>query len=102
MGLDLIQSVFIDNLLPILLAASAGFVMGRALQPDIKTASRLTFYIFSPCLVFTSLVHVEIAAGEFGKLALLTISVRRSLRPSASMFACSCSTLIWNSRCSDP
>jgi predicted permease len=75
MGLDLIQSVFIDNLLPILLAASAGFVMGRTLQPDIKTASRLTFYIFSPCLVFTSLVHVEVAAGEFGKLALLTLSV---------------------------
>lgn len=45
------------------------------MQPDIKTASRLTFYIFSPCLVFTSLAHVEIAAGEFGKLALLTLSV---------------------------
>jgi malate permease and related proteins len=75
MGLDLIQSVFVDNLLPILLTAGAGFVMGRTLDPDIKTASRLAFYIFSPCLVFTSLVHVEIAGGEFGKLALLTISV---------------------------
>jgi len=75
MGLDLIQSVFVDNLLPILLAAGAGFALGRTLQPDIKSASRLTFYIFSPCLVFTSLAHVEIAAGEFGKLALLTLSV---------------------------
>lgn len=75
MGLSLIQSVFVDNLLPILLAAGAGFALGRALQPDIKTASRLTFYIFSPCLVFTSLAHVKIAAGEFGKLALLTVSV---------------------------
>jgi predicted permease len=75
MGLDLIQSVFVDNLLPILLAAGAGFALGRTLKPDIKSASRLTFYIFSPCLVFTSLAHVEIAAGEFGKLALLTLSV---------------------------
>ncbi len=75
MGLDLIQGVFVDNLLPILLAAGAGFFMGRMMQPDIKTASRLAFYIFSPCLVFTSLAHVEIAAGEFGRLALLTLSV---------------------------
>ena len=75
MGFELIQNVFVDNLLPILLAAGAGFVLGRTMQPDIKTASRLTFYIFSPCLVFSSLAHVEIAAGEFGKLALLTLSV---------------------------
>jgi predicted permease len=75
MGFDLIQSVFVDNLLPILLAAGAGFALGRTMQPDVKTASRLTFYIFSPCLVFTSLAHVEIAAGEFGKLALLMLSV---------------------------
>jgi predicted permease len=75
MGFNLIQSVFVDNLLPILLVAGAGFALGRTLQPDIKSASRLTFYVLSPCLVFTSLAHVEIAAGEFGKLALLTLSV---------------------------
>ncbi len=75
MGFDLVQSVFVDNLLPILLAAGAGFILGRTMQPDIKTASRLTFYIFSPCLVFSSLAHVEIAAGEFGRLALLTLTV---------------------------
>lgn len=75
MEFGLAQSVFVDNLLPILLAAGAGFIFGRTMQPDIKPASRLTFYLFSPCLVFTSLAHVEIAAGEFGKLALLTLSV---------------------------
>jgi malate permease and related proteins len=74
-GMGLIQHVFIDNLLPILLAAGAGFVLGRTLQPDIKTASRIAFYVFSPCLVFTSLAKVEIAAGEFGKLALFTVSM---------------------------
>ena len=75
MGVVLIQDVFVNNLLPILLVAGAGFALGRTLHPDIKTASRLTFYIFSPCLVFTSLAHVEIAAGEFGRLALLTFGV---------------------------
>jgi predicted permease len=77
--LELIQSVFVNNLLPILLAAGAGFAIGRTLHPDIRSASRLTFYIFSPCLVFTSLINVEIAAGEFGKLALFTISVSATM-----------------------
>jgi predicted permease len=75
MELELIQNVFVNNLLPILLAACAGFVVGKTLQPDIRSASRLSFYIFSPCLVFTSLAHVEIDAGEFGRLALFVISV---------------------------
>lgn len=75
MGLGLVQNVFVDNLLPILLVAGAGFALGRTLHPDIKSASRLAFYIFSPCLVFTSLVHVEIAAGEFGRLALFTFAI---------------------------
>lgn len=75
MSIAVIQDVFVDNLLPILLTAGAGFTLGRTLRPDIKTASRLTFYIFSPCLVFTSLARVEIAAGEFGKLALFTVTI---------------------------
>lgn len=69
------KDVFVNNLLPILLSAGAGFTLGRTLHPDIKTASRLTFYIFSPCLVFVSLAQVRIARGEFGKLALFTLTI---------------------------
>lgn len=69
------RDVFVNNLLPVLLCAATGCVLGRALHPDIKTASRLAFYIFSPCLVFQSLAHVKITGGEFGKLALFTLSV---------------------------
>jgi len=75
MQFAVIQDVFVNNLLPILLTAGAGFVLGRTMRPDIRTASRLAFYIFSPCLVFTSLARVEITAGEFGKLALFTFTI---------------------------
>jgi len=75
MELAVIQDVFVSNLLPILLATGTGFALGRTLHPDVKTASRLTFYIFSPCLVFVSLAHVQIAGGEFGKLAFFTLTV---------------------------
>jgi predicted permease len=75
MQLAAIREIFVNNLLPILLSAGAGFALGRTLRPDIKAASRMTFYVFSPCLVFTSLARVGIAGGEFGKLALFTIAV---------------------------
>jgi hypothetical protein len=75
MELAVIQDVFVSNLLPILLATGTGFALGRTLHPDVKTASRLTFYIFSPCLVFVSLAHVQITGGEFGRLAFFTLAV---------------------------
>jgi predicted permease len=75
MGIAIIWGVFVDNLLPILLCAGTGFVVGRTLKPDIKSASRLAFYVFSPCLVFESLERVAIPGGEFVKLALFTVLV---------------------------
>jgi hypothetical protein len=45
------------------------------LNPDIKTASRLAFYIFSPCLIFVSLAHAGITGSEFARLAFFTIAV---------------------------
>jgi predicted permease len=75
MQLAVIQDVFVNNLLPVLLCAASGFLLGRILHPDIKTASRMAFYIFSPCLVFVSLEQVSISGGEFGKLAVFTLAV---------------------------
>jgi malate permease and related proteins len=75
MQFALIQDVFVNNLLPVLLCAAAGFVLGRALHPDIKTASWMAFYIFSPCLVFVSLVRVRTSGAEFAGLALFTLAV---------------------------
>lgn len=75
MQFAVIQDVFVNNLLPVLLCAAAGLVLGRTLHPDIKTASRLAFYIFSPCLVFVSLERVKLSGGEFGKLAFFTLAV---------------------------
>jgi predicted permease len=75
MQLSFILNVFVNNLLPVLLCAATGFALGRTLRPEIKTASRLAFYIFSPCLVFMSLERVKISGREFGKLALFTLGV---------------------------
>jgi hypothetical protein len=86
MELAVIQDVFVNNLLPILISAGTGFALGRTLHPDIKTASRLVFYIFAPCLVFVSLTRVGIAGGEFGKLGLFTFTVSATMGALAFLF----------------
>ena len=75
MQFAIIQDAFVNNLLPVLLCAATGFVLGRTLQLDVKTASRLAFFIFSPCLVFVSLERVNISGSEFGSLAFFTLGV---------------------------
>jgi len=86
MHFAVIRDVFVDNLLPVLLCAATGFVLGRTLHPDVKTASRLAFYIFSPCLVFVSLESVKISGGEFGKLAFFTLAVSAIIGVLAYLF----------------
>jgi predicted permease len=75
MGFAAIRDVFINNLLPVLLCAAAGFTLGKTMKLEIKTASRMAFHIFSPCLIFVSLTHVELSGGEFGRLAFFTFAV---------------------------
>jgi hypothetical protein len=75
MQLAAIFSIFVENLLPIFLTAGVGFVFGRTMRPDIKTASRLAFYVFSPCLVFSTLVRVGIGGSELRQLALFTMGI---------------------------
>ncbi len=86
MQFAVIREVFVDNLLPVLLCAATGFVLGRTLHPDVKTASRLAFYIFSPCLVFVSLERVKIPGGEFGQLAVFTLAVSLVIGALAYLF----------------
>jgi predicted permease len=68
-GLSLI---LINNLVPIFVVAGAGYAFGRLFKPDVKTLSRLAFYIFSPCLVFNSLSTSQLPARDFWQMALFT------------------------------
>jgi len=74
--LTLLTQIFLDNILPIFLTAGTGFVLGKRFKPDLKTVSRLSFYIFSPCLVFASLSRTELSGDEFWRLALFTLAVQ--------------------------
>jgi len=74
-----IFNIFVENLLPIFLTAGAGFAFGRIMRPDIKTASRLAFHVFSPCLIFHTLVRVGVAGSELRQLALFTFGIAAAM-----------------------
>lgn len=62
--IELLQ-IFVDNIIPILIAAAAGFIVARRFQIDPNPIGKLLFNIFSPCLVFSSLSTSEIEGSEF-------------------------------------
>ena len=45
-------SIFANNILPIFLAAGAGFLLAKYLKVSPRPVSQITFYLFSPALVY--------------------------------------------------
>lgn len=66
--------IFLHNLLPVFLCAGAGFALGRVLAIDLRSVTRLSFYIFSPCLVFASLTTIGVPAIEFSQIGLFVLA----------------------------
>jgi predicted permease len=56
MSINELFTTFANNLLPILLIATAGYILGKFLTVDSRTIGRIVFYIFSPLLVFNLMV----------------------------------------------
>ena len=53
-------TTFTNNLLPILLIAATGYILGKTLTVDSRTIGRIVFYIFSPLLVFNLMVTSQL------------------------------------------
>lgn len=72
-------TTFANNLLPILLIATAGYIVGKKFPIDSRSIGRIVFYIFSPLLVFNLLVTSNLnlgqAASTFGFTAAFILSM---------------------------
>ena len=60
MSLIELFNTFANNLLPIMLIAAAGYILGKTLTVDSRTIGRMVFYIFSPLLVFNLMVTSQL------------------------------------------
>ncbi len=102
MNLAALASILVNIIAPIVIVAFLGFVLGRALDLDPRALARLTLYLFSPALVFTSAYrsqlnneYVEIAAFALLITALMSavtwllVRVMRYDRLTGSAFALS-------------
>lgn len=56
--------LFVQNILPILLVASIGFLLQKLLDINPRPLSQVTFYVLSPALVFTLLLSAGIEGGQ--------------------------------------
>lgn len=54
-----LSQVIFQVLGPIALMASAGYLLRRQLVVDVRSISRIVFYILAPCLIYTSVVKME-------------------------------------------
>ena len=70
-----IASVITQNILPILLVASFGYALRRWREPDPRVLSSVVLNVFSPALVFSSLVQSDIPGAELLELSLFTLLV---------------------------
>jgi predicted permease len=74
MNLPSLLTAFANNILPIMLISGAAFAVGKALQIDSRSVGRLSFYFFSPVLVFNLLISSPLPLKQIlqaGALALL-------------------------------
>jgi len=93
---DTLLPLFSNNILPIFFTAGTGFILGKMLDLDPKPISRVTFYIFSPCLVYKLLTENElkqnaifqmvgIAFGSVLLIGLITIIISKFLKFTRKM-----------------
>jgi predicted permease len=65
----LLLDIFINNLLPVLLLAGAGFILGKLTNVSSRPLGRVVFYIFSPVLVFDLITRSQLSTGGIGLMA---------------------------------
>jgi len=85
--MTLLLTILVDDILPIFVVASVGFLLARRLHVDVKSLSRVTFNALSPCLVFTLIVTSRIGAGEFGRIVAFTVLLVAAVGLAARLVA---------------
>jgi predicted permease len=71
--LDIVLSIFINTVFPILAVAGVGLVLARTLRIDRRSISQLIVNGFMPLLVFQNLAGSNVPLADFGRMALFTV-----------------------------
>jgi malate permease and related proteins len=85
--LNLLLSIFVNDIVPIFAIAGVGFLLARHFDASVRTVSRVSFNALSPCLVFDQLVTSNLTGSEFGRMALFCVLLITSMGLTARLAA---------------
>jgi len=68
--MTILLQILTNNVIPLSAMIAAGVIMQRVFSLDIRTLSKLNFYVFSPAIMFRMLYETEISAAMFGRIVL--------------------------------
>jgi len=71
--MDIFFHILWNNVLPLSLVIGLGIVLHRIFKLDIKTLSKLNFYLFSPAIMFELLYGTDISGMLFGQVLLFFV-----------------------------
>lgn len=74
MTLSSLANILVEIILPIVLVALLGYILGRTFSLDARSLSKLTLYLFSPALTFTSAYRSKIDS-EFVSIAVFAVLI---------------------------
>jgi malate permease and related proteins len=75
MSINSLLSVFVNNILPIILLGGAGFILAKLLHIDSRSLGRVVFYIFSPVLIFDILIKNNLNLGAAAGVIGFTVAI---------------------------
>ncbi|TMV47359.1 AEC family transporter [Paenibacillus mesophilus] len=65
--------ILLNNVVPLSLLIGLGIVLQRAFRLDIKTLSKLNFYLFSPAIMFQMLYQTELSLKVMSQVLLFFV-----------------------------
>ncbi|MBJ6362302.1 AEC family transporter [Paenibacillus sp. GCM10012307] len=68
--MEIFLHIWANNLLPLSVMIAIGIVLQRSFSLDIKTLSKLNFYLFSPAIIFNLLYETEVSWAVIGFVLL--------------------------------
>ncbi|WP_391574015.1 AEC family transporter [Cohnella sp.] len=71
--MDILLHILWNNVLPLSLVIGLGIVLHRIFSLDIRTLSKLNFYLFSPAIMFELLYGTAISMQMFGQVLLFFV-----------------------------
>jgi predicted permease len=68
--MNILAHILVNNVLPLSVMIAIGIILQRAFSLDIKTLSKLNFYLFSPAIIFDLLYSTDISVSVIGQVLL--------------------------------